>query len=276
MKNNYESPLKIPEQKMGKFSIRHKLHPKGTILDVVSMRTALYSGCAPTKIQLSKDRTIHQLLEDDGILMSDIPQEIYDHQKPIENAHGDVLVGGLGICYYGSMIAKKKNVKSITIVEKEKDIIDMVQPYIPKRINVIHDDLFEYLKRPNIKSFDYAYYDIWYGTGEYTFKTHVLPLKRLTYKYHGKKEIDCWQEAVMMGQIRQSVFNAYTFQFGELKHTTYDPIIHAFKNHLSFRGGYVNDREIINKYIIHFLTNIGSNDWETTWNWDKILEECKS
>ena len=53
------------------------------------------------------------------------PNEIETMKKSISEATGNVLTYGLGLGYYAYMVSMKENVESVTIVEKDKEIIDL-------------------------------------------------------------------------------------------------------------------------------------------------------
>jgi hypothetical protein len=111
--------------------------------------------------------------------MSDTPLEQAGLLYPLTFAHGNVLVFGLGLGLYPYLLAKhNKSVDSITIVEKEKDVVDLVFPHIKRAMmNVIVMDAEQFIelqtsdswvvavtgkKYPIINpKFDFIYIDIW-------------------------------------------------------------------------------------------------------------------
>lgn len=197
----FTTPLHIPEGKSGKWEIKHKVIEAGSEIPIVSMRDALFSGKKAVTAKLADDIIIHQLYEDGGLWMTDTPQEQESHKHIVEQCRGDVLIGGLGLGYIASMLDKKKDVNSITVVEIDKDVINLVWKHLHlKKAKIVHADLFKYLKMGKDK-FDWAYYDIWTPTGEDILYTHIRPLKTLS---KGKIPFDhilCWEEATMLGQI---------------------------------------------------------------------------
>ena len=70
------------------------------------------------------------LTEGNNIWMSLNPNEIETMKPYIEKAKGNVLVLGLGMGYVPFMMALKPEVKSITIVEKDPDIISLFNTLI--------------------------------------------------------------------------------------------------------------------------------------------------
>ncbi len=99
--------------------------------------------------------------------MSVTPNEIETMENSISKVKGNVAVYGLGIGYYAFMISLKEDVKSITIIEKDKKIIELftkfLLPQFPhkEKIKIVNDDAFNYLKSSN--SFDYSFVDLWHN-----------------------------------------------------------------------------------------------------------------
>lgn len=94
------------------------------------------------------------------------PNEIETMKKPIENSFGNVLTYGLGLGYFAYMASIKENVKTITIVEKEKDVIKLFNKYIlpffnnKEKIKIVNEDAFTYAKKSIY--YDYVFVDIWH------------------------------------------------------------------------------------------------------------------
>lgn len=196
------SPLNIPEGKSGKWSIAHETIKAGAEIDVINFRKSLLTGVAGLKHRYEADRRVHKLLYDTGVIMSDLPVEMADHLEFFLKAHGTVLIGGLGLGYIATKLLENKKVKKIVVVEKSNNVIELVKPHLDKSITIVHRDLFRYVNNPvRMKYFDTAYYDIWTGTGESTWMSHVVPLRRLSTKANPELKLWCWQEEVMQGQV---------------------------------------------------------------------------
>ena len=99
--------------------------------------------------------------------MSVSPNEICTMEKPIEHARGKVLTLGCGLGYFAYMASLKDEVTSVTIVEREQDVIDLFQNYIlpqfkhKEKVNIVKGDAVEYLKNVKDGEFDYCFADIW-------------------------------------------------------------------------------------------------------------------
>lgn len=133
-----------------------------------------------------------KLTNKNGIVMSNTPMEQITHIKAINNAHGNVLVAGLGLGMYLYNIKDKKNIESITVVEYSDEVIQMVGKYFKKydKIKIINDNIFDYI--PNIK-YDFAFFDIWSDISEENRKEFQI----LKEKFSEIKEIICWSEDIL-------------------------------------------------------------------------------
>lgn len=75
-------------------------------------------------------------------VMQDSFTEFEEHQWLWGNATGDILVTGLGIGYVNEWLIKAPNITSVTIIEKNQDVIDLVWDNCTKddRFTLIHAD----------------------------------------------------------------------------------------------------------------------------------------
>ena len=110
------------------------------------------------------------------VIMSDTPMEWRTNRECIYYAHGDVLIGGLGIGMIIMAIQDNESVKSITVVEKNPDVIAAVKDQLPLngKVRIIEGDVYTYV--PDRK-YDCVYMDIWGDISEDTY-TDMVKLKR--------------------------------------------------------------------------------------------------
>jgi hypothetical protein len=102
-----------------------------------------------------------RLLRDGAVIMSDTLDELADHEHFVATARGRVLVSGLGLGLVCSALAAKPEVDSVTVVERDADVIALVSPHIPlDRIEIVHADVNEW-KAPKGAAWDCAWHDIW-------------------------------------------------------------------------------------------------------------------
>ena len=152
--------------------------------------------------------------------MSITPNEIETMEESIKSAHDKVLVCGLGLGYYPYMISLKDNVKEITIVENDKNIINIFNEYIlpqfehKEKIKIIESDALEYLK--NEEDYDYAFIDLWHnpldGVESY------LKCKRLE---KDNKEYSYWIESSLIALLRRCMFTLIKEQLEGYKDKEY-------------------------------------------------------
>ena len=190
------------------------------------------------------------LTEDNNIWMSLNPNEIETMKPYIENAKGDVLVLGLGMGYVPFMMAMKSEVKSITIVEKDPEIIGLFNTLIypnfknKEKIKIIKDDAINYTKKNN--KYDYIFADLWHSPEDGL--SLFIQLKRIN------KNIDCWLEVSMYALLRRcmiSLIEENTLGYGEEKYkfsrTYTDKVINKYYQRT--KNLTINNDEDLNKLL---------------------------
>lgn len=150
----------------------------------------------------NQDLSYIALFENNNLWMSVNPNEIETMKRPIANAHGNVLVLGLGMGYVAYMMSQQKNVKSITIIEKNRDNIDAMKNitndlFKGKNIKIINAHAIEYLKANH--NFDYIFADLWFSPEDGI--EPYLKLNDLENKYSIK--IDYWLETSLKQMKRR-------------------------------------------------------------------------
>lgn len=107
------------------------------------------------------------LFQDDEDWMIDAPSEAATNNKAALKAHGNVLTFGLGIGYFIFMALHNPNVKSITCIEKSKEVIQIFNRFLlpqfpsPVSFNIIQGDAFTFWNEENLSKYDYVYTDIY-------------------------------------------------------------------------------------------------------------------
>jgi spermidine synthase len=110
-----------------------------------------------------KPGTIVQLCHKNGkVIMADTEMERRTNKHFLLYANGDVLIGGLGLGMILLAAQAKKEVNSITVVERHQEVIDLVVPQLPLngKVNVICGDIFEWYPPVSVK-YDTMYFDVW-------------------------------------------------------------------------------------------------------------------
>lgn len=138
-----------------------------------------------------------RLLNKNDCVMSNTPMEKRTNSDFVLNAHGNVLIGGLGIGLIILAIQDKEEVKQITVIEKNREVIELVGKQLPfnYKVNIVNDDVFEY--KP-LSKYNTIYMDIWNYINEDVYKKQMKPLISRYRKYLVSKSedenrfIDCW------------------------------------------------------------------------------------
>lgn len=132
---------------------------------------AMFDGITPGKYI--------RLLHNGECVMSDTNMEKRTNSDFCINAHGDIIIGGLGIGMIIMAIQDKPEVKSITVIEKNQEVIDIVASQLDfnDKVNIICADVFEWKPERDVK-YDMAYMDIWNWINEDVYKNEMQPLKR--------------------------------------------------------------------------------------------------
>jgi DNA-directed RNA polymerase subunit RPC12/RpoP len=180
----------LKERSIGNFMLQKKVIPKGTELQMYDRKIGrIYWDV------IDADFPIVVLCEkkDDSwdVWMSDAPFEQESTLPAVEMAKGEVLICGLGIGYLPTMIKNKKSVKSIDIVELNKEVIDLVFDQIKNpKMNLIHADAWKYLAETE-KKYDFIHIDIWGSiTAPLREVGKAIKLGKRCLKPNGK--IRCW------------------------------------------------------------------------------------
>lgn len=127
------------------------------------------------------------------VVMSDTPMERYTNRSLIANAHGDICILGLGIGMVIFYLIEEQSFRSIyddleptlnsiTIIEKDKELIDLIEPLIRNNVyfeesmislNIVNADAYEYPKICN-RRYDLVYADIWDDYIGYEEDAHIF------------------------------------------------------------------------------------------------------
>jgi len=167
------------------------------------------------------------LRNNDFVWMSINPMEINTAERAIQNAHGKVLVLGGGLGYYPYMVSLKDDVTSVTIVEENKIIKDILEiSIIPqfnnKKVQIIQDNAYEYIKNNVAKKYDSIFIDIWQdnvkGTEDYKYFV----------KYEEKYPeavFDYWLEDSILDSIVVNIYQYFSAKLGTDDYQKYFSLI---------------------------------------------------
>ena len=139
-------------------------------------------------------------------LMSDTPYERRTNTKVVQHATGRVLIAGYGLGMILTAVLKKPDVQQVVVVEKDADVLALVDPAIrthvgaraEKKLIVLQDDIFIARQRFGGRGqlggrFDCIYFDIW-GDVSTDALAEMTALTRTYRALKRSKEsfMDCW------------------------------------------------------------------------------------
>ncbi len=152
----------IPEGESGDWSIKLRTAPGGDS-EALRRMTGMFNSMG----RYAPSGTYTTLSNGRCIVMSDTPDEIRDHMYVIRTAEmlgGNMLVNGLGIGMVTKAMLENKRTKMVTVVEINKDVIDLVGPTLSAvygdRINIVHADALEH-RPPKNEKYTVVWHDIW-------------------------------------------------------------------------------------------------------------------
>lgn len=111
--------------------------------------------------------------EDGRVWMTVTPNEIHTIQPAVRESHGKVLTYGLGLGYYAFHCLLKNEVESVTVVERNPEVIEVFRRYLlpcfprPDALRIIQADAFEYAKHVMPREgFDTVFTDLWHDVAD--------------------------------------------------------------------------------------------------------------
>lgn len=166
LQDAYLQNIRVPDVTLGEFRLAHASYAPGELLqyDMPDFRQEII---VPKLAFFDREIPFPGIYE--GVIpwVSVCPSEIHSMQREIGMAYGRVLVLGLGLGYYPYRISEMDGVKTITIIERQPEIIrlfeDYLLPQFPNRdkIHVICTDAYDYMETVTPEQYDFCFADIW-------------------------------------------------------------------------------------------------------------------
>lgn len=258
-KNPYIKNIKINEQRFKNLELKYLNYQpyEGFPFDDIKINKNNYFEEVTQLGFFEKPYQFLALLENDEIWMSVNPNEIETMKKPILNAKGNIVVFGLGMGYFAYMCSLKEEVKHITIIENNQNIIDLFNSKIfplfecKEKITIIKSDAFKYLKNMKTNVFTYGFVDLWHNPndGIYAF----LTFKSNESRFQGL-HFDYWLETGLLALLRRCLvtlideeINGSTDEQYKCQECETDKIIN--KSHFFLKNYQINSYEDIKKLL---------------------------
>ncbi len=173
IENPYYRNIKIPEVKFGNWELtyqKYKPYEAFIYKDLVVESDFKEYPCVGF---FNEEFKFPSVLEKGHEWMSIKPSEIETIQPALDEIEGRVVTFGLGLGYFAYMASIKPNVQSITVVERDNEVIKLFNQFIlpqfqmKEKVEIISADAFEYAeKRMPVQNFDYAFVDLWHDVSD--------------------------------------------------------------------------------------------------------------
>jgi len=258
-------PMSFPRQKSGPFEI---VTQTSDHFQITSMSHAQLLGVESVSLNFGEPVDFHVLTGDGcGIMASDKPDEIYIQYIAFHAMHGRVLVGGLGLGMAANMIAATPQVSAVTVIEKEPDIIRLVEGNLDPKVSVIQADVFKYTSKMGASQFDSAYYDTWYSTARREWGVSVVPLYRAS-RRAGIETLGAWGEHEMVAQLASALYMQAVTEESAWTPRPFWVFIQGLKKELGGKPPYLGEKDAIKDLIKLYLYEVGRPQWERIFPWD--------
>ena len=193
------------------------------------------------------------LYQDEKEWMMSVPSEFITNDPYAKKANGKVITFGLGIGYFVYMCLLNKEVESITVIEKEAEVINIfnkIKDQFPNiaKIRIINGDAFDYFKEDYLKDFDYIYVDIYKSSDDGRY----LIEKLLEQYLPPLDKCDFWIENSCLSIIKtliylyydENVYHRYNKVYKE-----YLPLFNKVRNYFNKLDITVDEEDTLKDYM---------------------------
>lgn len=187
----------IPERESKRFAIKHKVATEEDV-KFCKLRSAINGH--PAEYYDFEPGTYVRLIDKeqafDRIIMSNTPMEIRTNWEIINKATGNVLIAGLGLGIVLLHIQDNPKVKSITVIEKYKELVDLIKPLLSlnNKVKIIRGDIFKWLPKGKSK-YDTIYFDIWNNVSGDNYEDTKVLHKRFRKYLNKKSNPESWMNS---------------------------------------------------------------------------------
>jgi predicted methyltransferase len=260
-KEIYENPfiqnIKFNEFKHGKYILDYNSVKKGEVFlhDNEFIDELFY---VPS-FGYCKSDFLHPCIRIENVIHHFVaPEVINKYESIIEKANGNLLCLGLGIGYFPYMASLKDDVKEITIVEKDQDLIDIFNlKILPQfeykgKINIIKADPIVYIHKLKENNYDYCVVDISANPCE-SLKNYIRLKKEE--RIHNDIKFLYYDEIRILLEIREFVMMEILCDItgtSEYNDALYDERLHAKLS------GLYKDTFLLNVSDIKKVTNLNN------------------
>lgn len=211
LNNSYYQNIQIPEARLGNWELRQEKYMpfEAFICDDIIMDADFKE--IPRVGFFNEEFRFPAVMEHDHEWMAIKPNEIETMQPSIDLVEGRVVTFGLGLGYFTYMASIQERVQSITVVERNNEVIQLFNRYIfpqfrlKEKVEIISADAFEYIeKRMPDKNFNYAFIDLWHDASDGL--DMYLKIKKMEH-FNRKTKFLYWIEDSLLSRFRWMIFD---------------------------------------------------------------------
>jgi hypothetical protein len=192
---------------MGDFRIVHRTPTEQEAL-MTTMRALVHEG----RGAVEAGQGLAILYQNNKLWMSDTQDERNDHRTILNKAHGQVLIGGLGLGMIALACALKSEVDHVLVIEINPDVIGLVVPWLhralrmlgrdPSKIEAIQADLLTWIPQKGQK-YDCVWFDIWENLCTYNLQQYTMLSRRYARRMNPGGFRGSWGEWLVRDQAKR-------------------------------------------------------------------------
>lgn len=208
--NPYYKNIQIPEAVFGNWELKYESYQPYEAFVYNDILVDEDFREIPRLGFFDEELSFPAVLESGNEWMTITPNEIETMRSVVEAAEGNVITFGLGLGYFTYMASEKEQVKNVTVIEKDEDIIRLFEKYIlpqfphKEKIEIICMDAFDYAKRNlSDRNFDYAFVDLWHDASDGV--NLYLKMRKLE-KVSPNTKYFYWIENTLLSRLRWYTF----------------------------------------------------------------------
>lgn len=169
----YYANIKVPDVVKSEWELKHEVFKPFEAFIADETQILPDGKLLPNIGFFEEEFTFPAALQDGREWMTVTPHEIRTTLPAVNKSHGKVATYGLGLGYFAYMASMKKDVQSVTVVEKDGKVKELFEKYLlpmfPNRekIHVVCRDAFDYAENtaPSEK-FDFVFADTWHDPSD--------------------------------------------------------------------------------------------------------------
>lgn len=211
IENPYYQNIQIPEVKFGNWELKYEKYKPYEAFVYKDLIVESDFKEFPCIGFFNEEFQYPTVMENAHEWMSIKPSELETTQPAIDVIEGKVITFGLGLGYFAYMASIKESVQSVTVIERDKEVIQLFERYIlpqfqcKEKVKIISVDAFEYAeKQMPDKNFDYAFVDLWHDVSDGL--EMYLKMKKMEHLCPDTKFV-YWIEESLLSALRWQIFD---------------------------------------------------------------------